>query len=153
MHLWFHVFICMYVGVCECMFVMLSPLTQYLQQHINDSAHMWHADTPYWGREPYCSWWRSQVIWCHQRSNSINLVNTVSWDRKYGYAPYLACGCILKWRLYLIERTLLLFLREILLVKQQLFYLQELIMSWQIFSFFPFVTPVLLDIRFISFTH
>ena len=107
--------VCMYVCMCvcvrECVCVYVSLwhflLIRYLKKGNSDSSQTWYIDAPYWQKEPYCFWWRSKVIWGHQRSNSENIVNTISQVRKGGLSSYLVFRCIM------VGRKTLWFLVEV----------------------------------------
>lgn len=60
------IFVC--IGVCVCQFVSvtLRLVTWPLKKCCPKSSHTWYVGLSYWG-EPYCFWWRSEVIWGHQR--------------------------------------------------------------------------------------
>ena len=55
------------------------------------NSHKRYIDLSCWEKEPYCFWWRSKVIWGHQRSKPKNLVNAISSgtdDRHFSYLVY-----------------------------------------------------------------
>ena len=68
-------------------------LTRYLKLGNLDQVHTWYVDALWLEEEAYRFWWRSKVIWGHQRSKSENLVNTISQGRKLGQISYLECTC------------------------------------------------------------
>ena len=74
---------------------------------MTDTFHIWYIDLSCWEEEPYCFWWRSKVIWGHQRSKPENLVNTISWDRDDRHFSYLG------YRFVMSRGRTLLFLVEV----------------------------------------
>ena len=52
---------------------------------MTDTFHIWYIDLSCWEEEPYCFWWRSKVIWGHQRSKTENLVIAIYQDRNGWY--------------------------------------------------------------------
>ena len=56
---------------------------------MTDTFHIWYIALSCWEEEPYCFWWKSEVIWGHQRSKTENLVNAISRDRDDRHFSYL----------------------------------------------------------------
>ena len=46
---------------------------RYLKIAIMETFHIWFIDLQCLEEELFCFWWRSKVIWGHQRSNIIHL--------------------------------------------------------------------------------
>ena len=67
-----------------------------------DNFHIWYIALSCWLEEPYCFWWRSEVMWGHQRSKTKNLVITISHFRNGWQFSYVIYSYVM-WR----GRTLL----------------------------------------------
>ena len=73
---------------------------------MTDTFHIWYIDLSCWEEEPYCFWWRSEVIWGHQRSTTKNLVIVISQGRNGRQFSYLIYGFVMlrgRTLLFLVE--------------------------------------------------